>query len=197
VEHLNPLLDRSRLQETLIIVLDHTLPLYPDIQYRLVGTGAALLHGADLPAGDIDILVKQRSDVDAFGVALSSFQCLEAPAWLPEARQFYANYVVNGVEVGISTVEVETDSDLIETFGPGPWERHYVLLPCGPYSVPTVRLELRLITELCRDRPDRYNPLLHHLGAHGCDLDLVRRGLALGRLSEVVQEDVLGQLQGL
>jgi hypothetical protein len=194
--HINPLLDRSRLRGTLITVLEHTLPVYPDIQYRLVGTGAALLHGVQLPAGDVDITVKERADVDAFGAALSSFECLEPPTWLPEARQYYANYRVHGVEVGVSTVEVETDSDAIETYGPGLWEHHYVLLPCGPYSVPTVKLELRLITELYRDRPERYNPLIQHLKVHGCDLDLVRRGLAGGWLPQAVQEDVLSQLQG-
>jgi hypothetical protein len=196
VTHLNPLLDRDRLLDTLIVVLDHVLPLYPDVQYRLVGTGAALLHGVDLPAGDVDILVRERSDVDAFNAALAPFVRLEPPAWLPHSRQYYANYAVNGVEVGISTVEIETDSDLIETYGPGPWERHYVLLPCGPYSVPTVALELRLITDLHRDRPQRYRPLIQYLRAQGCDLDLVRRGLAAPRLPQAVQESVLGQLQG-
>ena len=76
VEHINPLLTRSRLQETLIVVLDDVRPAYPDIDYRLVGTGAALLHGVDLPAGDVDILIKERAGVDAFGAALASFECL-------------------------------------------------------------------------------------------------------------------------
>jgi hypothetical protein len=196
VAHINSLLDRSHLQETLITVLDHTLRRYPDIEYRLVGTGAALLHGVDLPAGDVDLLFKERADVDAFADALSPFECLEPAAWLPEARQYYANYCVNGVEVGISTVEIETDSDIIETFGPGPWERHYVLLSCGPYQVPTVALELRLITELYRDRPERYRPLVQHLRAHGCDLDLVRRGLGTGSLAQALRENVLCQLEG-
>jgi len=98
--------------------------------------------------------------------------------------------------VGVSTVEVETDLDVIETFGPGPWEHHYVLLPCGPYLVPTVTLELRLITELYRNRPERYKPIIQYLRAQGCDLDLVRRGLAVGRLSQAEQENVLDQLQG-
>jgi hypothetical protein len=196
MEHTDPCLDRARLQDTLIAVLDRVLPAYPDIQYRLVGTGAALLHGVDLPAGDVDLTVKERADVDAFCSALSAYECLEPAAWLPHARQYYANYLVNGVEVGISTVEVETESDAIETYGSGPWERHYVLLPCGPYRVPTVRLELRLITELYRDRPERYEPILAHLQAQGCDLGLVRRGLALGPLPQAVQEEVLGRLQG-
>jgi hypothetical protein len=195
VAHLNPLLDRSLLQKTLITVLDLALPVVPDIQYRLVGTGAALLHGVQLPAGDVDLLVKERSDVDAFGAALASFECFDPPAWLQDNHQYYANYLVNRVEVGISTVELETDSDVIETYGPGPWERHYVLLPCGPYLVPTVALELRLITELYRDRPERYEPIIQHLRVHGCDLDLVRRGLASGWLSQALQQNVLNQLQ--
>jgi hypothetical protein len=189
-----PTIDRARLVETLTLVLDHVLPSCAGIDYRLVGTGAAMLHGVELPVGDLDIALVERSHVDAFGAALSPFECLQAPAWLPHARQYYGNYAVNGVEVGLSTVEVETDSDTIETYGPGLWEVHYSLLPCGPYQVPTVDLELRLITELYRDRPDRYTPLIAHLQEHGCDLDLVRRGLSGGWLPQERVENVLRQL---
>jgi len=191
----NPLLDQARLRETLTTVLDHTMPTYAQIEYRLVGTGAALLHGVQLPAGDIDILVREREDVDAFGSALSSFKCLFPPAWLPEARQYYANYEVNGVAVGISTVEVETDSDELETIGRGPWE-HFSLIPCGPYAVPTVALELRLVTELARQRPDRYTPIIQFMQVNGCDIELIPRGLEIARLPQALREDVLNQLQG-
>jgi hypothetical protein len=190
------MLDRALLVETLTLVLDRVLPACADTPYRLVGTGAAMLHGVDLPVGDLDITLGERSDVDAFGSALSSFDCLEAPAWLPETRQYYANYLVNGVEVGLSTVEIETDSDTIETYGPGLWKKHYSLLPCGPYMVPTVNLELRLITELYRDRPNRYTPLIVYLQEQGCDLDLVRRGLGGGRLPPERVERVLRELGG-
>jgi hypothetical protein len=57
-----------------------------------------------------------------------------------------------------------------------------------------VNLELRLITELYRDRPDRYTPLIAHLREHGCDLDLVRRGLSGERLSPELVANVLRQL---
>lgn len=190
----NPLLDQARLRETLTTVLDHTMPTCAQIEYRLVGTGAALLHGVQLPAGDIDILVKEREDVNAFGSALSSSKCLSPPTWLPEARQYYANYEVNGVEVGISTVEVETDSDVFETIGRGPWE-HFSLIPCGPYAVPTVALELRLITELARQRPDRYVPITQFMQVNGCDIELIRRGMEIARLPQASREDVLNQLQ--
>jgi hypothetical protein len=189
----NPLLDQARLRETLTIMLDHAMPACAQIEYRLVGTGAALLHGVRLPAGDIDILVKEREDVDAFDSALSSFNCLFAPTWLPDDDQYYANYEVNGVEVGISTVEVDTDSDVIETFGSGPW-KHFSLIPCGSYAVPTVALEIRLATELYRKRSDRYNPIIQYIKVNGCDVDLLRRAMEAARQPRAVQENVLNQL---
>jgi len=178
----------------LTLVLDHALPTCPQVAYRLVGTGAAMLHGVDLPVGDLDLLMLDRAGVDAFAAALAHFECLERPTWLPDMRQYYANYRVSTVEVGLSTVEIETEADFIETYGPGPWQKHYSLLSCGPYQVPTVDLELRLITEIYRDRPDRYTPLIAYLGERGCDLDLVRRGLSGGRLPADLVEGMLQQL---
>ncbi|MGA4994966.1 hypothetical protein [Nonomuraea bangladeshensis] len=147
-----------------------------DPAYRVGGTGAALLQGVRLPVGDLDLLVARRKDVDAFAAALSSFPCLYTPSWLPESAQYFARYEVNGVHVEISTVERETDSDAMECIGRGPWQ-HYVLITCGPYRVPAVRLELRLATELLRDRPDRYEPLLDYLAEHGYDADLLDRAM--------------------
>ena len=188
-----PSLDGARVRETLITVLDHAMPACADFEYRLGGTGAALLHGVELPAADVDILARQREAVDAFGAALSLFRCIVTPAWLPKTRQYYASYDVNGVEVEISTVEIESNSDTIETFGRGPWV-HFIPIPCGPYDVPTVALELRLITELFRGRPDRYQPIIRHMQLDGCDLDIIRRGMAMG-LEQALQESVLDQLE--
>ena len=187
-------LDRTWLQETLITVLDHIAPVCAQIEYRLVGTGAALLHGVELAAADVDFLVKERQAVDAMSAALSPFRCLFTPAWLPETRQYYGSYEVNGVEVEISTVEVESEVDTVETFGRGPWE-HFVVIPCGPHPVPTVALELRLITELFRDRPDRYQPIIRYMQVNGCDVDLIRRGMDNTGLAQDLQEDVLKQLE--
>jgi hypothetical protein len=191
-----PTLDPVRLRQAIVTLLDHALPVCANVEYRLVGTGAALLHGVALPAADVDILVRQREDVDAFGAALSSFRCLEPPKWLPETRQYYGNYDIGGVEVGFSTVELESEADTFETFGRGPWE-HFILLPCGSYHVPTVKLELRLITELFRDRPDRYYPIMRHLRVKGCDIDLVGRGKGAAGLAEDVQKQVLSRLKGV
>lgn len=148
-------LGRESLQSTLALVLDHAADALAPYQWRLVGTGAALLHGVDLPTGDIDFLVRERAAVDAFAAAMAPFHALHSPAWLESARQYYAAYLVNGAQVDISTVEAQFEGDHSECIGSGPWER-YSLLPCGGYQVPTVSLELRLLTDLLRRRPERY-----------------------------------------
>ena len=86
-------------------------------------------------------------------------------------------------------------SDTAECFGRGPWE-HFALLPCGRYVAPTVALELRLITELSRNRPDRYEPLVRFMQEHGCDLDYVRRGLVAAGLPSSMQDGILNRLRG-
>ncbi len=57
MSHLTPSIDQVRLKETLIMALDQIMPACAHLDYRLVGTGAALLHGVSLPAADVDILV--------------------------------------------------------------------------------------------------------------------------------------------
>jgi integrase len=83
---------------------------------------------------------------------------------------------VNGVDLELSTLERPTDSDALECVGTGPWQ-HYVLTTCGSHEVPLVRLELRLASELLRDRPDRYEPLIHHMATHGFDKALLQRAM--------------------
>lgn len=192
--HPAPLLDQHRLRETLISMLDCVMPACAHIEYRLVGTGVLLMHGIKAPAADVDLLVKRREEVDAFGAALASCECLIAPAWLPEARQYYGSYRVNGAEVEISTVEIDADTDFIETFGRGPWE-FFVSLSCGSYTVPVVALELRLITELSRNRPDRYEPIISYMQANGCDFDFIQRGMETTGLPQDLQTHVLTQLK--
>lgn len=166
----------AEVTEALETVLTALRSVGADVDYRLGGTSAALLQGVRLPAGDIDLLVGRREDVDRFSAALASFPCLYAASWLPDSLQYFARYEVRGVEVEIGTVERQVDSDGMECVGRGPWE-HYVWVACGSYRVPVVRLELRLATELLRGRADRYEPLLDHMSAGGYDPDLLRRAL--------------------
>ena len=80
-------LDRRTLYQTLEIICEHISSL-PALSYRLIGTSSALLQGVDMPAGDIDFLVKRREDVDAFSAALHPFLCLTQPVYLAEAQQY-------------------------------------------------------------------------------------------------------------
>ncbi|MET8153896.1 hypothetical protein ACIBSW_20740 [Actinoplanes sp. NPDC049668] len=189
-----PLRDRAELFRTLSLVLRRAGPDGPVPRYRLVGTGAALAQGVRLPAGDIDILVARRSDVDLFVAALAGFPCLTAPVWLPDPGQYYARFAVGEIDVGFSTVERPVDTDTIECMGSGPW-RHYVDVAVEGRLVPAVRLELRLVSELVRDRPDRYLPLIAHLRRHGGDLGLLRRSMRDRRVDPALRRRIVDQLE--
>jgi hypothetical protein len=189
-----PLRDRAQLQQVLSLVLDRLDPVAPDFEYRLVGTGAALAQGVQLPAGDIDILAARRSEVDRFAAALSGFRCLEPPAWHPDDRQYFTRFQVSEIDVEASTVEVPTDTDTFECIGRGPWE-HYVDLDFGKHTVPAVVLELRLVSELVRNRPDRYLPLIEHIRSHSADLQLTHRAMSDRGVDPQLQQRILDQLR--
>lgn len=119
--------------------------------------------------------------------------CLLPPSWLPEARQYFTHFAVSGIDTGASTVETPRAADTFECLGTGPW-KHYVNVNVGVHRVPAVRLELRLATELVRDRPERVARLLEHLQHHGADLGLLERCLHDRELSPELQDMVLTQL---
>jgi hypothetical protein len=106
--------------------------------------------------------------------------CPTAPQRLASAPQYFACYRLDGVGFSVSTVEVPCDEDGWECQGPSPW-RHYVTVDCGGHRIECARLELRLTTEFLRDRPDHYQPLLAHLGAHGADLELLQQSMTVNR----------------
>jgi hypothetical protein len=187
-----PLRSRAELQGVLSRVLDHADPEASQLEYRLVGTSGALAQGVQLPAGDVDILVARRGDVDRFATALSGFPCLVPPVWLPDARQYFARFRVEQIVVEISPVERPADTETSEWIGP--WE-HYVQINLGRHVVPAICLELQLVTELVRVRPDRYTPLIRHMQVHGADLQLLLKAMREHELNSVLQERILGQLE--
>ena len=183
-------LTRQEVARTLERVLEAWQPAFP---YRLVGTAAALLQGVELPARAIDILCRERAAVDQFAAALAPYPALQEPVWLAGDRQYFCNYDVEGVEVGASTVEIDTGHDTTETFGTGPW-RHHVEVPLGDHRVPAVRLELRLATEMLRRRRDRADPLIAFLSAHDCDMRLADRALKNAGVAPRTRNGVLARL---
>ena len=183
-------LTREEVARTLERVLEAWQPAFP---YRLGGTAAALLQGVEVPARDIDILCRDRAAVDRFAAALAPYPALQEPVWLAGDRQYFCNFDMDGVEVGASTVEIDSDHDTTETFGSGPW-RHFVEVPLGSHRVPAVRLELRLATELLRRHRDRAEPLIAFLGAYGCDTPLAARALENAGIAPCTRTRVLARL---
>jgi len=145
-------LTADRLRDTLTHVLDR-VEREGSFRYRLIGTAAALLHGVPIEPGDVDLLAASRADVDLFARALRDCHCLTAPVWMPDARQYYVAFEVDGVKVEASTVEWPTDSEFMESLGSGPWT-HFTDIVVGDKLVPTVALELRLATEVRRGRAE-------------------------------------------
>jgi hypothetical protein len=178
-----PLRDRDDLIAVLSKGFDLIEPAVPRLRYRLVGTGAACLQGVDLPVGDIDLLLARRDDIDAVAAALSHLPCVTAPQWIDVSRQYFACYSIDGVGFSFSTVEVPAEEEGWECVGPGPW-RHFTPVSIGGRDIDCVGLELRLVSELIRDRPDRYRPLLAHLAGQGADLELLHQSLAVRETPE-------------
>lgn len=185
---------QEQLCKVLSTLFDHGIPALDPAEHRLVGTAASLLHGVQVTARDIDLLAKERKTVDRFHGALQPlFRCVQPPTDLPDARQYLTTYEVAGIEVELSTVEWETESDGIECLGRGPWA-HFYLLPCGVHTIPTVTLELRLISELVRGRVQQYAPLIHYMRQHGCDVALIQRGMQAQGLAAAFQAEIVNQL---
>ena len=132
----------------------------------LVGTSSAILQGVPLPAHDIDLLAKNRTAVDNFATAMAGFPVLASPRLLEGCGQYFASFHVDGIHVEVSTVEFVTESDFKEVTGQGPW-MHQCSFDLGEAAVPVVALELRLATELIRNRADRYLPLIQHFKQTG------------------------------
>jgi hypothetical protein len=154
------------------------LMMVPKAEVRIVGTASSAMRGIDLLVNDVDILFRDRSGVDAwFGVLSAHLEVGSAPAWIADSQQYFCRMHDGDVTIELSTVEIESDTDTTECFGEGPW-RYFDLVACGSRTVPAVATELRLITEVSRGRTDRYHPIVDHLREVGCDVGLIRRGLA-------------------
>ena len=157
--------------------IEAMLPRVPETDFRLVGTASCVLRGIVMPATDVDLLFRGRDGVDAWAESLTGVaDVADAPIWLEDASQYFARLIVEGVTVELSTVEIDADTDTAECAGAGPWV-HFDPVPCGAYTVATVALELRLVTEISRRRADRWEPIVAHFRTHPCNVALVERGL--------------------
>jgi hypothetical protein len=160
------------------LVLSQVLALVPPGEFRLVGGAASALRGVELSAGDVDVLFRERDDVDRWCASLSiEHTVVEWPRWIEESSQYFASVLVCGERVELSTVELHTALDTVECLGPGPWT-HFDRVVSGEVVVPVVAEELRLVTEVARGREARWSAITRFLAERGSDVELVQRGLA-------------------
>ena len=188
-----PIVDNQRLLDVLGKVMDAIQRVLTADHYRLVGTTASILHGAQTPSKGVDFLMRDRDSVDAFHLALSTFKIDAPPTYLPDDQQYWASYFVDGVHVNVTTTEWAPEGDAVESSGEGPW-KHFSQLPVGQHSVPTVDLELRLVSELFRDRPDRYEPLIDFMRTRKVNLELLQHSMTQRQIPSQQQADVIDQL---
>lgn len=151
-------------------------------QVRVVGTASSVLNGIDLPAGDVDILARDRPTVDTLARAAedAGFVIEMAPAWLPPV-QYFSRCYSGKVRVEFSTIEVEGRPE------PLCW-RHFTVVDLDGVSVRMEPSELRLATEVARNRPDRWIPIARHLARNGYDEDLLGPAIpAFAAFNEVLK----------
>lgn len=183
-------LDRAEVLRVVAVIL----ALVPDAEFRLVGTASCALRGIEIAANDVDLLFRERAAIDAWAAALVDVaEVTDEPAWLGDAGQYFARLDMGGVTVELSTVEISVDTDTAECVGSGPWV-HFDQVPCGRFSVPTVALELRLVTEVARRRADRWEPIVAYLRSRRCDVALVERGLVAYAMSPDEIASIVGSL---
>ncbi len=180
--------------EVVAEVLNRITPLVEVRTLRLVGTAAALLQGVFLPTLDVNFLAKSRACVDTFHRVMDDFPCLRPPAWDAELHMYEAVHIVRGIEVGMAMMARETPEDALEVHGEGPWE-HATPIAVGAHTLLAVKLELRLATELARDRAACTRPLLKHLRKHGCDIALLQRAMAARDIPDETWQSVLAELR--
>jgi hypothetical protein len=193
------MLTEALVQKTLTHLLDCVLPTASTVEYRLVGTAAMLLRSVHLPSNDIDLLFRERKGIDLFHQELMRSPTIEqhqSPAMLEGAGQYFARYSMGGVVVEMSTVEfeIDTENDTVECLGGGPWE-HYDLVPCGSCLIPVVATELRLLTELRRNRMERVQPILAYLRTHPPNTAFIQRGLIAHNIPQELRRIALEQIE--
>ena len=142
---------------------------------RIVGTAASWLRGIVLPVGDIDVLARTRPTVDGLAEELirRGVRCRMPPSLLDEPgfTQYYASFDIHDVKVEVSTVETDTDAALSECAGPAPWS-HFDHVLFNDTRLFAVASELRLLSEVSRNRPERWEPIGRQLEHNGYDAEL-------------------------
>ena len=101
----------------------------------------------------------------------------------PRFGQYFASFELSAVRIEFSTVESDSP-EFGECTGDAPWQ-HFDILELEGHRVPVVASELRLLSEITRFRPDRWQPIAAHLTRNGYDAELL--ATAIRRLAPDLQ----------
>lgn len=199
-------LSDSEIFEALATVLDAAGDLVGSLRFCLVGTASSRVRGIPLPVGDVEFVAADRHTVDALFARISADlprlpveHAAELQKFAGRGRAtdlwFYAAaWRVEGVSIGWATCEpvggmprdpmrlsadvraVHVHSDVYECLGRAPWI-HSDVVQVGDHAVCCVATELRLVSELVRERGERYDPIFDYLEDRPFDRDLLARAV--------------------
>jgi len=168
-------LSRQQVRDTFQVWVPALGPFLDDV--RVVGTASSALRGIDLPVGDIDVLARNRSIVNALAAACTAdgWACVRAPELSTGdgLDQYFASFDLLGAKIEISTVEGESQpGDLAECVGAAPWI-HFDTVMVDDQPIPVVASELRLKSEIIRGRRERWEPIAAHMSETGFNRSLL------------------------
>jgi len=162
-------LSRQQVRDTFQVLMPALGSFLGDV--RVVGTASSALRGIDLTVGDIDVLARNRSTVDAIAAAWTAdgWASVGAPELLTGdgLDQYFASFDVLGAKIEISTVEGACQpGDLAECVGAAPWI-HFDTVMVDDQAIAVVASELRLKSEIIRGRRERWEPISAHMSETG------------------------------
>jgi DNA-binding transcriptional MerR regulator len=178
----------------LMDIFDCISPVIPEDQYLLCGTAAGLFQGVFQPVRDINLLTKAHKQVNGFAQAMHNFPQVLKPTYFESKKLYCTTHLIRGVEVSMAALDdYRDDAEKGDTFL-NPWD-HFSELQIGSYTIRAEALELRLATEIARERPRHYQPLIKHMQKHGADLELAQRAMSAKAISNNTVKKVISQIQ--
>ncbi len=188
-----------------VLEVTHEPLSHAKVGWAVIGSGASTLQGCRLPPADIDILFAEPEGVHQFAQFMSVFAVPRRPRegelWLSSREQpvafeppdpqkevwnfgrwMIADCKIEAAHIARPAGDPSMAQDWICEPGPRIWP-HIRHVPFGRYQVPVVPLEIRLGTELLRERKERVDEIVAVLQGQGHDRELLRQALSRQHLA--------------
>ncbi|MEK3942361.1 MULTISPECIES: hypothetical protein [Paenibacillus] len=178
-----------------------------NLEWILVGSVGSVLQGCEMTPGDVDIYTRNKEGIDQFAELLKGFSLLDkcefphGDNWLssleePTFTQTFSSgfswtkgsWIIDGFKVEV--VHISNSAGIPDSMdGDGIWEggqfiwSHFKNVEIGPYTIPTVPLEIQLESNLRRKRSDRTQAIIAALQKNSYDKELIEKALSKEHLS--------------